>query len=469
MGKKDIIIKDLEQQKAALEAEIEKQKLEADRNYRMLRSVNYSTHLSLWFVYFNEAGNQTGVHFTNELRRCLGYSTNELVDEMESLKKIIHPDDVDKAMGAYYDAVEDKNAGYDIDYRLLTASGDYRMCHASGECVRRADGTPEFFIGTFTDIQDSLDKQEELENSNRRQTAVENMMLEGTWSIDLTKYDFGDPDAVVVYSDQFKQLLGYYDPSEFPDVMSSWLNKTHPDDVKTSSAGMEKQFTDPYSNDVLHEEYRMLHKDGEYRWFRASVTVVWSMDRTHPIMAAGTILDITEEKTNELRFKEEMAPRIESLRDGINNITSTISVAANQMQDVASQQEAIQDSATKIREAVDASMEIIGGIKAIADQTNLLSLNASIEAARAGEAGRGFAVVATEVQNLSNSSKETTDHISEILEDMNAAIKDMLEKITVISDKVTSENKDMEEINKTVGTLSSFADEIGEIVETLFN
>ena len=213
----------------------------------------------------------------------------------------------------------------------------------------------------------------------------------------------------------------------------------------------------------------MLHKDGEYRWFRASVTVVWSMDRTHPIMAAGTILDITEEKTNELRFKEEMAPRIESLRDGINNITSTISVAANQMQDVASQQEAIQDSATKIREAVDASMEIIGGIKAIADQTNLLSLNASIEAARAGEAGRGFAVVATEVQNLSNSSKETTDHISEILEDMNAAIKDMLEKITVISDKVTSENKDMEEINKTVGTLSSFADEIGEIVETLFN
>ncbi len=71
----------------------------------------------------------------------------------------------------------------------------------------------------------------------------------------------------------------------------------------------------------------------------------------------------------------------------------------------------------------------------MADQTNLLSLNASIEAARAGEAGRGFAVVAGEVQNLSNSTKETTDHISRILGEMNESIKEMLGKISKISGK----------------------------------
>ena len=72
------------------------------------------------------------------------------------------------------------------------------------------------------------------------------------------------------------------------------------------------------------------------------------------------------------------------------------------------------------------------------------------------------------VQNLSNSSKETTDHIYEILEDMNSGIKDMLEKISVISDSVTVENEEMEKINSTVGELSVFADELGDMVKSLF-
>ena len=185
-------------------------------------------------------------------------------------------------------------------------------------------------------------------------------------------------------------------------------------------------------------------------------------------MAAGTILDITEEKENRLRFQEEMAPRIQSLRDGITNIASSVYSATTQMRDMAAQQSSMAESAKKIEQAVDASMEIISSIKSIADQTNLLSLNASIEAARAGEAGRGFAVVATEVQNLSNSSKQTTDRISKILSDMNAGIKDMLDKITQVSDNVTSENTEMEEINTTIEKLHGFADEIGEMVSTLF-
>jgi methyl-accepting chemotaxis protein len=135
---------------------------------------------------------------------------------------------------------------------------------------------------------------------------------------------------------------------------------------------------------------------------------------------------------------------------------------------MAEQQAAMAESAKKIGESVDASMEIITSIKSIADQTNLLSLNASIEAARAGEAGRGFAVVATEVQGLSNSTKETTNHISGILGNMNTSIKDMIEKIETISTDVESENKDMEEIDNTIEELTGFADEIGNMVSTLF-
>ena len=342
------------------------------------------------------------------------------------------------------------------------------MFHAAGECIRKQDGSPEVFIGTFTDIDQQSKTAEILEVSKRRQNAVDLMMLEGTWSMDLTKYAIDDPKSPMVFSDQFKKILGYSNSGDFPDIMQSWITKIHPDDVAMASDAMGKQLSDPSGKTVFDMEYRMLHKDGEYRWVRASSTVVWSSDRKTPLMAAGTILDISDQKKNQIRFREEMAPKIGALTDGISNIASTVRSATTQMNEMASQQANMTESARKMEESVDASMEIITSIKNIADQTNLLSLNASIEAARAGEAGRGFAVVANEVQTLSNSTKETTDHISEILGGMNTSIKDMLNKITQISETVATENSEMEEIDSTIEELHDFAVEIGDMVSTLY-
>ena len=185
-------------------------------------------------------------------------------------------------------------------------------------------------------------------------------------------------------------------------------------------------------------------------------------------MAAGTILDITEQKKNRELFKNEMEPNIESLRNGIAEISTNVEKATAQMQDVSSKQEELTEATNTIESAVNASMEIIGSIQSIASQTNLLSLNASIEAARAGEAGRGFAVVATEVQSLSNSTKETTENIAGILNNVNQSVKDILTKIREIGESITEETNEMGTINATIEELHAAADEIGEMAETLY-
>ena len=455
---------------AELEQELSTARAEADRNWKMLESVNNSTHLGIWIAYYGPSGGPEIVRYTNEFRRMLGYTEAEIPDSMDSLGTIMHPDEVEAVFAAFGAAAADPSGRtkYDIDYRLKVKSGEYKWYHAAGEVVRESNGTPICFIGTFTDIDESRKMEAELEHDQRRATAVEKMMLEGSWSMDLTKYDIGDINSPMVFSDQFKKILGYSGSYDFPDIMNSWITKMHPDDVEAASALMGKQLSDPSGATVFDTEYRMLHKSGEYIWVRASSYVVWSKDGSIPLMAAGTILDISEQKNNRTRFQEEMAPNIKSLREGITDIAKTVDMATKQMNEMAARQTDVAASAKKIEDSVADSMGIINSIQGIANQTNLLSLNASIEAARAGEAGKGFAVVASEVQNLSNSTKETTSQIADILNGMRDSVTDMLGKITQISENVTDESAEMEMIDATISELHKSADEIAEMAESLY-
>ena len=88
----------------------------------------------------------------------------------------------------------------------------------------------------------------------------------------------------------------------------------------------------------------------------------------------------------------------------------------------------LEKSITDVGEAAIKIDEITATISGIAEETNLLALNASIEAARAGEAGKGFAVVATEIKNLAETSSHAAGEISELISSVTTLINSTVEQ-----------------------------------------
>ena len=138
----------------------------------------------------------------------------------------------------------------------------------------------------------------------------------------------------------------------------------------------------------------------------------------------GQIGNATEEAGNILKTSESMQKASREVADVIDKLTAIGEKTTVAIDRIYKQTNTTNASASKIKAATDI-------ITAIAEETNLLSLNASIEAARAGEQGKGFAVVAAQIQKLaeqsSNSAKQIESVIAELISDSDEAVRTMEE------------------------------------------
>ena len=135
-----------------------------------------------------------------------------------------------------------------------------------------------------------------------------------------------------------------------------------------------------------------------------------------------------------------MKQAIDTTNDSLIKVDKTFNKIDNNMSEI----NAVNQIMSDVKEQTLKINELVNVIKSVADQTNLLSLNASIEAARAGEQGRGFAVVSNEIKKLAENTKEQVDIIRAIVKGLNDKMEEATSEINRVVNNFGSCRMDIE-------------------------
>lgn len=180
------------------------------------------------------------------------------------------------------------------------------------------------------------------------------------------------------------------------------------------------------------------------------------------IMHIGENIEKTMSETEELnKYADNIRNISEEMRGTIRTLSEVNSNTEQAMDEISTQILSTNDSVVKIKEAAQL-------IASIAEETNLLSLNASIEAARAGEQGRGFAVVADQIQKLSEQSNESTKYIDTIVNDLIREFEKTVSYMNETKDVIFKQNRQFASTEEQFAAIYEDIEVIKQAVTTIY-
>ena len=175
-----------------------------------------------------------------------------------------------------------------------------------------------------------------------------------------------------------------------------------------------------------------------------------------------------EQSTVSINLMSDSANRAQTISGDsellMNETSGVVSEAVNRIAKIATVVEQASQTVRTVGQESENVSKIVLVIKEVADQTNLLALNAAIEAARAGEQGRGFAVVADEVRKLAERTTQSTQEITTMISSMQSSARDA---VTCIEDAVANVNEGViltKRVGESVSRLGASSHEVKGVI-----
>jgi len=370
----------------------------------------------------------------NQFLETMGYGLDDVISKHH--KMFCEPSySSSQAYRTFWQQLAEGKSQHDR-FKRIRSNGDIIWLEATYFPVKNEKGEVVFITKIASDVTDEVTALEQ-------QTAVNTAINKSMATIEFS------PDGIITWAnDNFLNTVGY--------SLSDITGKHHKLFCEQSFYDENPSFwRELGKGEFKTGRFKRVSKHGQPVWLEASYNPIFdSNGRVVKVIKFAS--DVTEQvlKAQQTTEAAEIAYSTSQqtamiVKDGKASIDVSVETS-NEILTKSQQTDAIIE---QLQEQAVSIEEIVKTINALAEQTNLLALNAAIEAARAGEHGRGFAVVADEVRNLATRTTQATSEISGVMQrssEVSEAIslsiddiqemakrgKEQIEKVKAIMDEI---------------------------------
>jgi PAS domain S-box-containing protein len=230
------------------------------------------------------------VHWSDEVYEIFGTAKHKTIPSMQAFLSFIHPADIPKIMPVINRDFEELK-GYSFTCRVSRQDGTERFIYADCRYEYAEESSdPVRMYGIIHDITERMDTEAKLEQSKARLVEAQEIAHVGSWALNFET-------NLSTWSDEAYRIYGL-DPNTYQMTQEDWFSRVHPDDQEMVAKEIERSAAEMKG---VSMEHRIIRKDGVTRYVNSESR--YEFDETgKPVGLVGTVHDITEHKSNEIRL-----------------------------------------------------------------------------------------------------------------------------------------------------------------------